>query len=373
MTSFSAKKHTIIRRNTKYGPEVFTSSLSKYEKSQLVNLDKDGIIKVGSRVKGGDILVGKLTPQPSQHQETEEELLLLSILGEKSQRFVNSSLRLPVGEKGIVYDIKRKKLPKDKKELEILEIYVAQERKIESGDKLTTRFGNKGVVAKIVPEIDMPFDEEGKTIDIIFNPLGIPTRMNIGQLLETVLASAAKNLGTELVIRPFNLSLETLENILKEAKMENLGSQKLFDGQTGLPFQHSIYNGYIYTFLLNHKVADKIHTRNVGPYSLIYQQPLKGRSQGGGQRAGEMELWGLEAHGVPYTIMEMMSAKSDDIHKRRLTQSALTFGDREIDLRSSQSESFNLLLQYLRGIGFDLSAIDQRGKEIDFYKYFSKN
>jgi DNA-directed RNA polymerase subunit beta len=291
LTSFFVKKHTIIRRNTKYGPEIFASSFPHSEKNQFPLLDKNGIIKIGSKVKGNDILVGKLTPEPSLHKEAEEELLLMSILGEKAQRFVNSSLRLPTEEAGTVYQVKRKKLAKNKNDLELVEVYVAQKRKIEIGDKLTTRFGNKGVVAKIVPEADMPFDKEGKTIDIIFNPLGIPTRMNIGQLLETVLASAAHKLDTKLLCRPFNSpSPQAIKEIIDEAGIKNYGAQKLFDGQTGLPFQQDIYNGYIYTIKLNHMVADKFHARNVGPYSLIYQQPVKGRSQGGGQRFGEMEV-----------------------------------------------------------------------------------
>lgn len=374
LTSFFVKKHTIVLYNTKYGPESFTNDLPLLEKNKLAHLDKNGIIKIGSEIKGNDILVGKITPRPSsQQQETEEELLLRSILGEKAQRFVNSSLYLPNHEQGIVYKVERKKATKNKNELELVEVYLFHERKVEAGDKLTTRFGNKGVVAKVVPEIDMPFDEEGKIIDIIFNPLGIPSRMNIGQLLETILASAAQKLNTKLLIRPFNTpSLEVIKTIIEEAKIKDFGLKRLFDGKTGLPFQQKIYSGYVYTFLLNHKVTDKFHVRGIGPRSLIYQQPLKGRSQGGGQRAGAMEIDAINSLGAAYNVMEMMSAKSDDIHKRRLMQNHLLFDDRKIDLLSSQSESFNLLIQYLRGIGFDLKATDYLGKEIDFYKYFSK-
>lgn len=371
---FFVKKHTIIRRNTKYGPEVFTNSLSHFEQSQLTHLDKNGIAKIGSEVKENDILVGKITPQPSQHQETEEESLLRNLLGEKAQRFVNSSLRLPVGEKGTVYEVKRRKLTKSKNELEIVEIYIAHERKIEPGDKLTTRFGNKGVVAKIIPEIDMPFDKDGKTIDIIFNPLGVPSRMNIGQLLENTLALAAKKINTKFLLRPFNTpSLEVIKEIMQEAKIKDFGTEELRDGQSGLPFQQKVFTGYMYVYLLNHKVADKLHVRSTGPYSLIYQQALKGRAQGGGQRLGEMEINALEGHGAFWNIMEKTGAGSDDMRKRKLLQSSLLHSDRQIDLRSNQSESFNLILQFLRGIGFDLRATDQRGQEIDFYKYFSKN
>ncbi|CAI2182554.1 17342_t:CDS:10 [Funneliformis geosporum] len=333
LTSFFVKKHTIIRRNTKHGPEIFTSSFPHHsEKKQFPHLGKDGIVKIGSKVKGNDILVGKLTPDPRLRQETEEELLLMSILGEKAQKFINSSLHLPHGEEGI------------------------------AGDKLTTRFGSKGVVGKIVPEVDMPYDKEGKTFDIILNPLGIPTRMNIGQLLETILSLAAYKTNTKFLVRPFNnISLETIKEIISEAKIKNFGLQKLFDGKTGLPFQQPVFCGFIYTFALNHKVTDKIHARGAGPefpYSLIYQQPLKGRAQNGGQRA----------HGAPYNLMEMMGPKSDDIHKRRLIQNELLFGDRQTDLRSSQNESFNLLIQYLRGIGFDLTATDNQEKNMTVIK-----
>lgn len=244
----------------------------------------------------------------------------------------------------------KKILEKQKKikKLEEVEIYVAHQRKIEAGDKLTTRFGNKGVVAKIVPESEMPFDSEGKVIDIIFNPLSIPTRMNIGQLFETTLASAAHKLNTQLLSRPFNTpSLENIQEILQEAKIEEGGNQKLFDGQTGLPFQQRVYQGMVYVIKLNHMVLDKIHFRSTGPYHMIYQQPLKGRAQEGGQRLGEMEADVLKALGAAYNLMEMMSAKSDDIRKRKQLKKSLEFSSHQIDLQSSQSESFNLLIQFL--------------------------
>jgi DNA-directed RNA polymerase subunit beta len=343
------------------------------KKESCPTLDEFGMIKIGSEVRGNDILVGKLTPDIIVNEQTEAELLLSSIISSaideeskkqegqektkeekeledltSNKKFLNSSLFLPSGERGVVYDVKRKELKTKKNELELIEIYVAQERKIEVGDKLTTRFGNKGVVAKIVREEDMPFDSNGETVDIIFNPLGIPSRMNVGQLLETILASAAKKTGKNLLVRPFNTpSLEQIKEIINEADIKDYGNQIFFDGKTGLPFDQKIYNGYIYVIKLNHMVTDKIHARNTGPCSLIYQQPLKGRAQEGGQRVGEMEAWALEAHGAPYNLMEMMSAKSDDIRKRRSLQSSMIFKEFDVDLRSSQSESFNLLLQYL--------------------------
>ncbi|CAG8726793.1 24625_t:CDS:2, partial [Racocetra persica] len=335
LTSFFVKVHTITLHNTKYGPEIFT--VPRAGKKQYPHLGKNGMVKIGSRVKGNEVLVGKITPEPSPHKESEEESLLMSIFGEKARRFVDSSLRLPAEEAGIVYDIKRKKFPKtNRRNLELVEVYVAQKRKIEVGDKLTTRFGNKGVVAKIVSEADMPFDEQGKPIDIIFNPLGIPTRMNIGQLLETVLAAAAHKLNSKLLCRPFNSpSPSAIKEIIQEAGLENYGATKLFNGQNGLPFEKNIYNGYIYTIKLNHMVADKFHARNVGPYSLIYQQPVKGRSQNGGQRFGGMEVDCALSHGASYNISEIYGSKSDDIAKRNLSQYSLVFDDRQIDLRSN--------------------------------------
>nr|CAG8584891.1 15453_t:CDS:10 [Entrophospora candida] len=348
LTSLLVKKHKVIRCNTKYGPELFTPS--PHSSTPLPHLDENGLVKVGSKVKGGDVLVGKQTPEPSLGKETEEEMLLLNILGKKTQRFVNSSLILPAEDEGIVYEVKTKKFTDDGDELELVEVYVFCERKLEVGDKLTTRFGNKGVVAKIVPESDMPFDEEGKTIDIIFNPLGVPTRLNLGQLLEAILGWAARKLNTQFLFRAFNTpSTEVIKEIVKEAGIKNYGSSKLFDGRTGLPFHLPVYNGYIYVVKVNHMVADKFHARNTGPRSLIYQQPLK----------------------AAWNLMEMMGPKSDDIYKCILMQKNLIFGDRQTDLQSNQSESFNLLLQYLRGIGFDLQATDYQGREIDFYDWLS--
>ncbi|KLL01819.1 MAG: DNA-directed RNA polymerase subunit beta [Mycoplasmataceae bacterium RC_NB112A] len=418
LTSFFAKKHTIIRYNTEQGPEKFSSYFPRSEKAAS-NLDKEGFIKVGSRVKGGDVLVGKWTPKIGPRgDEAPEEELFREMFGQNP----NSSLYLPKGEEGIVYEVRKrddegarewerldkkqtqiekkiedgkmkmsseknatlkkklkeliqtskeelKKITEQKKKikkLEEIEVYVAHQRKIEIGDKLTTRFGNKGVVAKIVPESDMPFDEKGETIDIIFNPLSIPTRMNIGQLFETVLASAAHKLDFKLLVRPFNTpSLKTIEEILDEAKIKEWGNQKLFDGQTGLPFQQKIYQGIVYVIKLNHMVLDKFHFRATGPYSMIYQQPLKGRAQDGGQRMGEMENGVLMALGAAYNLMEMMGSKSDDIYKRRQLQNSFLFGNYQIDLRSNKTESFNLLLQYCWGIGFGLQAVDHRGRTID--------
>ncbi|WNE41736.1 MAG: DNA-directed RNA polymerase subunit beta [Mycoplasmataceae bacterium] len=383
LTSFFVKKHIVIRKNTKYGEEVFSKDHLNKEKTS--NLDDEGIIKLGVEVNENDILVGKITPEPGKKGET-EELLLSNVFGDKLHNLLDSSFKLPWGEKGIVYAIKRRskedfeKIKKSSSfgyaanDLEILEIYVAQKRKLEIGDKLTTRFGNKGVIAKIVPEVDMPFDEEGNPVDIIFNPLSVPSRMNIGQLLETLLGLAAHKLGINFLVRTFNTpTKEEIDRIVKEADIKDYGLTTLYDGQTGLPFSHKVYVGYIYTIKLNHMVSDKFHARNTGPYSLIYQQPVKGRAQGGGQRVGEMEIWAMEAHGAAFNIMEMMGAKSDDLSKRKMINHSIIFNDRQVDLQSNQSESFNLLLQYLRGLGFDLEVTDRSDKKVNLYKFFEKS
>ncbi|CAG8823364.1 13453_t:CDS:1, partial [Racocetra persica] len=271
LTSFFVKKYTIIRYHTKHGEEVFTNLLPHLDPKdpkkedqerqvheQITHLDQDGIVKVGSRVKAHDILVGKRTPQPRPQEESEEEALLLSILGEASRKFVDSSLYLPTGEKGEVYEVRRKKLTKNRRELEVVEVYVAQERKIEAGDKQVDRYGYKGVIAKIVPAADLPYDEEGKTFDILINPLGIPSRLNIGKLLETILAEAAYRLNSKFLVRPFNtLSPQIIKQIMQEAGISPNGTRQLFNGRTGLPFAHPVYTGYTYIVKLNHMVADK--------------------------------------------------------------------------------------------------------------------
>lgn len=370
-TYAAAKEYVIIRYNTAYGPEIFSNMDTFSGKEVKPYLDKDGIIKVGSIVAGNSILVRKLTPQMDT-KETEEEMLLFKILGGKGQRYVDSSLYLPKGEsnRGIVYEVEREeKSGLEDDELEIIKIHIAYERKIEDGDKVTARHGNKGIV-KIIPTVDMPYTEEGP-FDMILNPLGVPSRMNMGQLLETLLSEAAFRLNTKLLIRPFNtISIQDVHHISQEAGIPDLGNRTVWDGRTGMPYDQKVFCGRIYTMLLNHKSVDKIHARSVGSYSLIFQQPLKGRKRDGGQRVGEMEGWCLEAHGAAKTLLRLYS--SDDIRKRHELQSYLLFDKRRFNLSYNKSESFNLVLQYLRGVGFDLKAKDFQGKNIDFYKYFSE-
>lgn len=373
-TYFSVKVHKVILRKTKNGPEISTNYIPEIDKERLSNLDENGIIKIGKRVKGGDIIVGKLTPNISQ-SETEEEALFRSIIGEKPQKFSNSSFSLPANEEGIVYKVIRNKEEKKRIE-EIIEIYVINQRNLEAGDKLTTRFGNKGVVSKILKKEDMPYDKNGEIIDIIVNPLSIPTRMNIGQLLESVTALAAYKLKENLIIRPFNSpSLDKIKELITRAKIKNFGLRKLFDGKTGIAFDNEVYVGLNYLIMLNHSPLDKVSSNNVSKRSKVFYQPTPGRTMEGGSalRFGEMEFWSAQAHGIVRNIFELMGPKSDDIYGKRALQNSLIFDKKQMELDSVRSESFNIFLQFLRGIGLNLEAKDDNEKIIDFYKYFSRN
>ena len=378
LTSLFAKRYIVIRKKLKIDKKFKEEEF--YPQPELAHLDEEGIVKVGSEIEENDILVSKRTPYKKQQSE---ELLIASIIGENSHSFKDSSFHLPWGEKAsVVYQVNR--LTKEQiyqrgsnsyqaNDLEAVEICVAQKRRIETGDKLTTRFGNKGIIGKILPEIDMPFDQEGKTVDIIFNLLSVPSRMNVGQLLEVLLSSVSRQTKTKILVRPFNTpDWQQIQQIIQVNQIQDGGLTQLYDGTTGLPFAQKVLVGYIYTFKLNHMVADKFHARNTGPYALVHQQPVKGRAHEGGQRVGEMEAWALQGHGLAYNLVEMMGAKSDDLHLRRLIQPSLIFEKRELAIKNNQSESFNLLLQYLRSLGFDLSAENYQGKNIDFYKQFSK-
>lgn len=367
-TYIAAKEYTISRYNTKFGPEIFTNLDTITGKKKYSNLDDDGIIKVGSVVNEGDILVRKITPKMSV-QESEEEMLLFKVLGGKGQKYVESSLILPKGEssRGVVYEV-LKENETQKKELELIKVRIAFERKLEDGDKMTARFGNKGVI-KLIPSVDMPYDEHGP-YDVVINCLGVSPRMNMGQLLEVVLAESAYKLNIKLLVRPFNtISIDDVKRIAEEAGIPNMGSKILWDGVSGEPFKKEIYTGRIYMTLLNHKSVDKLHARSTGAYSLIYQQPLKGRKRAGGQRCGEMEGWVNLAHGASKTLLRIHS--SDDLQKRSDLQNYLLFGKRNFNLLYNKSESFNLVLQYLRGMGFNLEATNFQDKSIDFYKFFT--
>ncbi|AOG60010.1 DNA-directed RNA polymerase subunit beta [Spiroplasma helicoides] len=370
-TSIHIDEYTLERRQTKQGPEEITREIPNISESHKKHLDEDGIIAIGTEVKVGDILVGKVTPK-SQTQLSPEDKLLHAIFGEKSRNVKDNSLRVPNGGEGIVKSIKRfsksdgHDLPADI--LEIIKIYVVQKRKIQEGDKMAGRHGNKGVISKILPIEDMPHMEDGTPVDIMLNPQGVPSRMNIGQVLEIHLGMAAKKLGIKVSTPVFEGVKEAdLKDIMNEAGMENYGKVKLIDGRTGEAFDKPISVGVMYMLKLSHMVDDKLHTRNIGPYSLITQQPLGGKAQNGGQRFGEMEVWALEAYGAAYTLREILTIKSDDIKGRIKTYESIV-RSKPIP-KPGIPESFNVLTKEIMGLGFDMHMIDDKGNKVAINAY----
>ncbi|MDI6631543.1 MAG: DNA-directed RNA polymerase subunit beta, partial [Thermoanaerobacteraceae bacterium] len=333
----------------------------------LKDLDERGIIRIGAEVRTGDILVGKVTPK-GETELTAEERLLRAIFGEKAREVRDTSLRVPHGESGKVVDIKvfaRSKgdeLPPGVNQL--VRVYVAQKRKISVGDKMAGRHGNKGVIARILPEEDMPFLADGTPVEIVLNPLGVPSRMNLGQVLETHLGWAAKTLGIKVTSPVFNGARE--EDIIETLRLAGLpenGKAVLYDGRTGEPFDAPVTVGYIYMLKLAHLVDDKIHARSTGPYSLVTQQPLGGKAQFGGQRFGEMEVWALEAYGASYTLQEMLTVKSDDVVGRVKTYEAIVKGENVPE--PGVPESFKVLIKELQSLGLDVKVLAEDRKEID--------
>jgi DNA-directed RNA polymerase subunit beta len=352
-------------RNTKLGPEITTNDIPNVSEERLKDLDEEGIIRIGAEVFPNDILVGKISPK-GEATLSPEERLLRAIFGEKAKEVKDTSLRLEHGKKGKVIEVKIFDRELGHKlepgVLRRVEVEVAEIRKIQSGDKLAGRHGNKSIISKVLPEEDMPYLEDGTPVDIVLNPLSIISRMNLGQVLETHLGLAAKKLGY-FAVSPA-LSGATEEDIKKElekAGFEISGKMKLFDGRTGLPFPEKITVGYIYMMKLIHMVADKIHARSIGPYSLITQQPLGGKAQFGGQRFGEMEVWALEGYGAAYTLQEMLTIKSDDIAGRAATYQAILKGE-EIKTPNIPA-SFNLLLQELKSLGISVELKKKEEKE----------
>ncbi|WP_338969958.1 DNA-directed RNA polymerase subunit beta [Spiroplasma endosymbiont of Labia minor] len=369
-TSIHIDEYTIERRQTKQGQEEITREIPNVAEAAKKNLDMDGIVRIGAEVKVGDILVGKITPK-GQTQLSPEDRLLHAIFGEKSRNVKDNSLRVPNGGDGIVQSIKRFttndfELPADIKE--IIKICIVQKRKIQEGDKMSGRHGNKGVISKILPVADMPHLEDGTPVDILLNPQGVPSRMNIGQVLEIHLGMAAKRLGIKVSTPVFEgLSEEELNEIMTEAGMTDFGKVTLIDGRTGEKFDKPIAVGVMYMLKLSHMVDDKLHARNVGPYSLITQQPLGGKAQNGGQRFGEMEVWALEAYGAAHTLREILTIKSDDIKGRIKTYEAI--------VRNKQlpqpgiPESFNVLTKEIMGLGFDMYMINEQGEKVQINAY----
>jgi DNA-directed RNA polymerase subunit beta len=365
-TSIHIEKHEIESRDTKLGPEEITRDIPNVGEESLKDLDEEGIVYIGAEVRPGDILVGKITPK-GETELTAEERLLRAIFGEKAREVKDSSLRLPHGERGKVVEIRefRRELNDDLQPgvNRLVRVSVAQKRKISVGDKMAGRHGNKGVIAKILPAEDMPFLPDGTPVDIILNPLGVPSRMNIGQILETHLGWALHTKGQKAATAVFDGATEAqIQAELREAGLPEDGKIVLRDGRNGEAFDRPITVGYIYMLKLHHLVEDKIHARSTGPYSLITQQPLGGKAQFGGQRFGEMEVWALEAYGAANILQELLTVKSDDVLGRVQTYEAIVKGEEIQPPRVP--ESFKVLIKELRSLGLNAEILDQNEEEI---------
>ncbi|MEG1500859.1 MAG: DNA-directed RNA polymerase subunit beta, partial [Clostridiales bacterium] len=366
-TSIHIEEYECDARDTKLGPEEITRDIPNVGDDILKDLDEEGIIRVGAEVRPGDILVGKVTPK-GETELTAEERLLRAIFGEKAREVRDTSLRVPHGENGRVVDVKifcrengDELAPGVNK---LVRIYVAQKRKISVGDKMAGRHGNKGVVSRILPIEDMPFLADGTPVEIVLNPLGVPSRMNIGQVLECHLGWAAKNLGIYVATPVFDgASEKDITNTLLEAGVDGDGKSTLYDGRTGEPFDNRITAGYSYMLKLAHLVDDKIHARSTGPYSLVTQQPLGGKAQFGGQRFGEMEVWALEAYGAAYTLQEILTVKSDDIVGRVKTYEAIVKGENIPE--PGVPESFKVLIKELQSLCLDVNILTQNDEIIE--------
>ncbi len=373
-TSIHIEKHELESRDTKLGPEEITRDIPNVGEESLKDLDEDGIVYVGAEVQPGDILVGKITPK-GETELTAEERLLRAIFGEKAREVKDSSLRLPHGERGKVVDIREFSREEGHELLpgvnRLIRVSVAAKRKISVGDKMAGRHGNKGVVAKILPQEDMPFLPDGTPVDIILNPLGVPSRMNIGQILETHLGWALHERGEQTgqsvraATAVFDGATEAqIQQELEDVGLPRTGKVELRDGRTGEPFDREITVGYIYMLKLHHLVEDKIHARSTGPYSLITQQPLGGKAQFGGQRFGEMEVWALEAYGAANILQELLTVKSDDVMGRVQTYEAIVKGE---DIQApGVPESFKVLIKELQSLGLNVEILNENEEEIHF-------
>ena len=366
-TSIHIEEYETEARDTKLGPEEITRDITNVGEDVLKDLDERGIIRVGAEVRAGDYLVGKVTPK-GETEMTAEERLLRAIFGEKAHETRDTSLKVPHGEYGIVVDVKVFSR-EEGAELspgvnQVVRVYIAQKRKISVGDKMAGRHGNKGVVSRILPQEDMPFLPDGTPLDIVLNPLGVPSRMNIGQVLEVHLGYAAKALGWKVATPIFNGADERdIADTLKLAGLREDGKSWLYDGRTGERFDNPVTVGYVYFLKLHHLVDDKIHARSTGPYSLVTQQPLGGKAQFGGQRFGEMEVWALEAYGASYTLQEILTVKSDDVTGRVHTYEAIVKGHNVP--KPGVPESFKVLVKELQSLCLDIQVLDKDGNEIE--------
>ena len=376
-TSIHIEKYEVDARDTKLGPEEITRDIPNVGEDSLSNLDENGIIRIGAEVRPNDILVGKVTPR-GETELSAEERLLRAIFGEKAREVKDTSLRVPHGVHGKVIDVKQFRR-EDNAEHELpagvneqVRVMIAQKRKISEGDKMAGRHGNKGVISRILPVEDMPFLPDGRSIDIILNPIGVPSRMNIGQVLETHLGWAAMALGLKIATPVFDGARESdIEDMLKEAELPIDGKVTLFDGRSGEAFDRPVTVGVIYMLKLAHLVEDKIHARSTGPYSLVTQQPLGGKAQFGGQRFGEMEVWALEAYGAAHTLQEMLTVKSDDVVGRVKTYEAIVKGEEITE--SGVPESFKVLVKELNSLGLNIEVINDEEQTVEFREDTSRD
>ena len=366
-TSIHIEEYEIDARDTKLGPEEITRDIPNVGEDALKDLDENGIIRIGAEVRSGDILVGKVTPK-GETDLTAEERLLRAIFGEKAREVRDTSLKVPHGESGIIVDAKVF-TRENGDELGpgvnmVVRVYIAQRRKIQVGDKMAGRHGNKGVVSRVLPQEDMPFLPDGTPLDIVLNPLGVPSRMNIGQVLEVHLGYAAQKLGWKVATPIFDgASYSDIQELLQQAGLDPEGKSVLYDGRTGEPFDNKVTVGYVYFLKLHHLVDDKIHARSTGPYSLVTQQPLGGKAQFGGQRFGEMEVWALEAYGAAYTLQEILTVKSDDVTGRVRTYEAIVKGHNVP--QPGVPESFKVLVKELQSLCLDIQVLDKDGNVIE--------
>ena len=371
-TSIHIEEYELEARDTKLGAEEITRDIPNVGEDALKDLDERGIIRIGAEVRAGDILVGKVTPK-GETEMTAEERLLRAIFGEKAREVRDTSLRVPHGEYGTIVDVKVFDRH-NSSELNpgvnmVVRCYIAQKRKISVGDKMAGRHGNKGVVSRILPVEDMPFLPDGTPLDIVLNPLGVPSRMNIGQVLEVHLGYAARALGWKVCTPVFDgAHEEDIREALKQAGLAEDGKTELYDGRTGRKFDNRVTVGIMYFLKLHHLVDDKIHARSTGPYSLVTQQPLGGKAQFGGQRFGEMEVWALEAYGAAYTLQEILTIKSDDLNGRVKTYEAIVKGQNVP--KPGIPESFKVMMKELQSLGLDVQVLDQNGEAVDLKQTF---
>ena len=366
-TSIHIEEYDCECRDTKLGPEEITRDIPNVGDDGLKDLDENGIIRIGAEVRPGDILVGKVTPK-GETELTAEERLLRAIFGEKAREVRDTSLRVPHGEQGTIVDVKI--FTRDNSDElgpgvnQVIRCYIATKRKISVGDKMSGRHGNKGVISRILPEEDMPFLPDGTPVDIVLNPLGVPSRMNLGQVLEVHLGMAARALGWKVATPVFDGATDAeIQELLKKAGLREDGKTVVYDGRTGEPFDHPITVGVMYMLKLHHLVDDKIHARSTGPYSLVTQQPLGGKAQFGGQRFGEMEVWALEAYGAAYTLQEMLTVKSDDIVGRVKTYEAIVKGENVPE--PGVPEGFKVLIKELQSLGLDVRLLSSDNQELE--------